>query len=924
MPNRRFVLVALWAVMACSVQPSSAFADEREQFFETHIRPLLAKRCFECHGDKKQESSVRLDHKSMVMGNTTETALIQPGKVDESRLWQVVKYDDSDIQMPPEAPLPEDEKEMLKLWIEQGAYWPEETSPAPAARGGIPRNSDGSINFVEAVAQHWAYRPIENVPVPAGADGMSSIDRFLSASLSEAGLSFSEPAPRETLIRRLKMDLHGVPPTFDEVQAFVQDTRPDALERLVDELLASPLYGQRWGRHWLDLARYADTKGYVFTENRFYPFSYTYRDYVVNALNEDKPYNEFVKEQLAADHLGLPEGDPRLAALGFLTVGPRFLNREPDIIDDRIDVVTRGLMGMTVACARCHDHKYDPIPTKDYYSLYGVFQSSYEPEQGPLLGKVDENAPQLRSFYEERKKREQAIADYITQSHAELLQQSVDKLEDLIPAAAVSMKLVDAQTDLQPKHGAPREKLVAHWKNLIEKRIQQNDPIFIAWSRLMAVPEDALKSPDHEVLKSLQEDPQVPEIFKDALRTSPPQSHLDVARLYARLLHEVSEEWKQLQTQTPPAESLPDAQRELLRKILVGTDSNMDLKLEGDSPLFERDQRDRIRELRKQVAEWDATSPDAPPRAMVMLDKDQPVQPAVFVRGDPNRRGDVIDRHAPRILEPAAEKPFTRGSGRLELAEKIVSDDNPLTARVLVNRVWMRHFGTALVGTASDFGSRAEEPTHPELLDHLAWTFIHEDHWSLKSLHRRILLSQAYLQSSSDRPEARKIDPENRLLWRQNRQRMDFEAMRDAMLQVAGQLNDGLTGRPFNIEEHPNTPRRTIYAQIDRNNLPGLFRTFDFPSPDSSSPGRPLTTVPQQALFVMNSPFALTVAEQLAADVRSRSSETTEQARLLIERVYARPAKPEEVKALGQYLESHPLEQLGQAVMMSNEFLFVD
>lgn len=927
MPNSLKFLLGLASLILMLSSNRSIRAEEQEKFFESKIRPLLAKHCFECHGEKKQESSIRLDRKSLVFGKSPQTDLVTPGKVEDSRLWQVVKYDEADIQMPPAGIMPDEDRNLLKVWIEQGAYWPDDPESNDPLKTGIPRNEDGSINFVEAVQQHWSYRPVQNVPVPEPKDPSvcrNDIDRFIAAKLDEAGLSFSPMASRETLIRRMKMDLHGVPPTYEEVQAFVQDADPAAIENLVDRLLESPLYGQRWGRHWLDVARYADTKGYVFTDNRFYPFSYTYRDYVIQAFNEDKPYNDFIREQLAADHLGLPEKDPRLAALGFLTVGPRFLNREPDIIDDRIDVVTRGLMGMTVACARCHDHKYDPIPTKDYYSLYGVFQSSYEPPEGPLVGEVDMENPHVKSFYEERNKREQEVQDFITKTHNELLQRAMDQMDDLIPVAARSMKLISDETDLQLKHGNPREKLVDHWKKFIERRLKENDPVFLAWKELMAAEEPLLAQPDSAPVRSVLENPHVPAPTRTELETSPPRSRLDVARMYARLFVSVRGEWLELQKQEQPPEALPDADREKIRQVLFGAGSASDLPVADRSPLFERDQFDQINRLRKKVKDWDAESPHAPPRAMALLDKEKPVKPVVFVRGDPNRRGDPVERHAPRILDPQEEKPFTKGSGRLELAEKIVSPENPLTARVLVNRVWGWHFGNPIVSTTSDFGSRAEEPSHPELLDYLAWSFMHEDNWSLKRLHRRILLSTAYLQASEDRPEARAVDSENRLLWRQNRQRLDFESMRDSMLSVSGLLDPTLGGRSFNVEASDSPPRRTVYAQIDRNNLPGLLRTFDYPSPDSSSPGRPITSVPQQALYAMNSGFVSRVSTKLAEEVRSKHSDVPEQVRAIVQRVYARDPEPHEAELMQTYLQSHPLEHLAQALLMTNEFLFVD
>lgn len=902
-------------------------ADEREQFFESQIRPLLARHCFECHGEKKQESDVRLDRKAFVMKEGAAGPLIVPGKLADSRLWQVIQYEELDVQMPPRGKLPAAELALIKQWIEQGAYWPDDGDAASAhGEGGIPRHADGSIDFVEASASHWAYRPVSNPPVPARTSPHSrtTVDDFVQASLSDAGLSFSPLASRETLIRRMSMDLLGVPPRYEEVQEFVQDQHPDAIARLIDRYLASPLYGQRWGRYWLDIARYADTKGYVFTDNRYFPYSYTYRDYVIRALNEDTPYDQFIVEQLAADRLGLPENDPRLSAMGFLTLGPRFLNREPDIIDDRIDVVCRGLMGMTIGCARCHDHKYDPIPSTDYYSLYGVFNSSYEPEMPPLIGEVDESSPGYQKFAAELKKREQDLSDYITKSHQELLQLATDHVVDCLPAAAKSQGLIPKDTPLKTPHGEQRAKIVEHWKKFIASRVAAKDPVFLPWNSLMSVPDAELSKDPAARLSAVASESKAPGCLLAALQQSPPQSHLEVANVYGRLFEQIAEEWKQLQQQQPPPQQLPDADRDVIRKVLFGPGSISDLPGSENSPLFERDQHDKLRQLHAKITEWCATSPDAPPRAMVLLDKAQPVNPVVFLRGDPRRRGPAVKRHSPRILEPEAEQPFTQGSGRLELARAIASTSNPLTARVLVNRVWSHHFGAGIVSTASDFGTRGNTPTHPELLDHLAWTFMHEDGWSLKALHRRILLSHVYLQQSIDRPEARGIDPENRLLWRQNRQRLDFEALRDCLLAVSGQLDDRLEGRPVNLEATPYSQRRTVYGLIDRNNLPGLLRTFDFPAPDASSPGRPQTTVPQQSLFMMNSPFVQFISQRLAEEIRGHSSETSEQIRQLIREVLSRNASPDEAARLESYLSGHPLDQLSQALLMTNEFMFID
>ncbi len=920
------ILPALFGILLAA-SSATAQAGPDEEYFETNIRPLLAKRCFDCHGEKKQESDVRMDRKAAVMGTGSNAPLVLPGKVDGSRLWQVIQHAADDVQMPPKEKMPAEELAVIRTWIERGAYWPEETHQT-LAHIGQPRHPDGSYNFTEAVKQHWAYQKVANVPVPEPVDQSSCrtpIDRFLAIQLEEKKLQFSPLAAREKLIRRIAVDLTGVPPTFAEVQAFVADQSPDAIERIIDRYLASPQYGERWGRHWLDVARYADTKGYVFTDNRFYPYSYTYRDYVVKALNDDVPYNQFVLEQLAADRLGYDENDPRLAALGFLTVGNRFLNRVPDIIDDRIDVVTRGLMGMTVACARCHDHKYDPIPTADYYALYGVFNSSFEPEMGPIVGTVDEANPEYQKFVEELKKREKELSDFIDSNHQNLTAQLTDRSADCLLGASHLLNLI-------PKEGIPyadkepRIKLQERWKACIEQQLKQKEvsPVWIPWKTLMSIPDAELAANSEAKLKPILENDKIPPQLRECLKAAAPKSHLQVAQAYGSCFSQIVAEWKKGLEQSPPLEALADANQEQLRKSLFGPGSVTDIPGGEASPLFERDQRDRIRVLKAKINDWYAQSAGAPARAMVMFDKEKPANSPIFQRGDPNRRGDVVTRHAPRILQPEAEQPFKEGSGRLELAKVIIAESNPLTARVIVNRVWAHHFGAGLVDSSSDFGSRASQPTHPELLDYLAWTFVHDDKWSLKSLHRRIMLSHAYLQESVEIPSASKVDPQNILLWRQNRQRLDFEGMRDSMLAVSGQLNDVIGGRPMQLDSDQLKQRRTLYALIDRNNLPGLFRTFDYPSPDASSPGRPLTTVPQQALYFMNSPFVQSVSETLAEQIRQQSSEPSGQSELLVQRVFSRRASQEEVTLLANYLEKHPLEQLAQALLMTNEFMFID
>ena len=732
---------------------------EAAEFFEKRVRPVLAEHCLGCHGAKESKVGLRLDTRAGLLKGSDFGPVIVPGDPAKSLLIQAVRYE-GDIKMPPKpkAKLPDEAIEALTAWVKMGAPWPE-TGPVAA-----DPNAD-------AWKKHWAFQPVKLPALPAVKDTAwpaSPIDFFILAKLEAKGMTPAPPADRRTLIRRASFDLIGLPPTPAEVDAFVSDPAPDAYERLIDRLLADPRYGERWGRYWLDVARYANERGYVGVNvDRTYPFAYTYRDWVIRAFNDDLPYDQFLIQQLAADQLPLGADTRPLAAMGFLTVGRRFLNNPHDIIDDRIDVVTRGMLGLTVTCARCHDHKYDPIPTRDYYSLYGVFASSREPDELPLL-------------------------------------------------------------------------------------------------------EPFTRGPGYE-----------------------------------------------------------EFQKELAR-------------LEEEKARFEREneqmRKERPREFREKIKPFDnkikrlhATHPAAPPRGMVLVDLPQPVTPRVFVRGNARNPGPEVPRQFLGVLAGEKREPFQHGSGRLELARAIASPDNPLTARVLVNRVWLHHFGAGLVRTPSDFGLRSEPPSHPELLDWLAARFV-ADGWSIKKLHRLIMLSSTYRQASDGNPAYARTDPDNLLLGRMNRRRLDFEALRDSLLFVAGQLDPTMGGQAVDLVKPPLSRRRTVYGFIDRQNLPGMYRTFDFASPDTHSPQRYVTTVPQQALFLMNSPFVLEQARALVArpDVQART-DPAERIGHLYRLLFGRPATPDEVAAARGFLASAadqagltPWEKYAQVLLLTNEFAFVD
>ncbi|MAT14820.1 MAG: hypothetical protein CMJ46_06065, partial [Planctomyces sp.] len=833
-----WIPLSLCLLFAVATSAARAETDSAQaEFFEKSIRPLLLKHCAECHGDKKQEMGLRFDNGSFIKGNEDYPEMVVTETPDDSRLMQVIIYSDSDIQMPPAGKMSDEEIGLIRHWIANGAYWPETEMQSGPKLG-------GPYDFAKLREEHWAYRPVDNPAPPEVAHAervKTSVDNFVIKKLEDEGLMLSPAADKRTLIRRLKFDLLGLPPTYEEVQAFEQNESPEAYAELVEEYLAAPGYGQRWGRHWLDVARYADTKGYVFTAEPRYGFSYTYRDYVIEAFNSDKPYDQFLIEQLAADALELEEPKKELAAMGFLTLGRRFRNNKHDIIDDRIDVVTRGLMGMTVGCARCHDHKYDPIPTEDYYSLYGVFDSCHEPDE-PDLPVIGEPLDQVA--HEQYKTELARLADELHKFE----QEEVRKLEHEVRHHVVAylLKNITGGADVPAEYASayekhePRGSLINRWNDYLKKQ-DPSHPIWEAWMTLSKLKPEELQQKSADEIKQLLQAGSSNPVITASLSNRNITSMYDVALAYGEVFRQTEASWREQQDKST---GLADASRESLRQELYGAGTPFDLNYDQWKGEFDRAVRNQQRNHISKQDKLRATSPGAPPRAMVLLDNAKPTEPVVFVRGVAGRRGDQVPRQFFKILEGEDRQPFSQGSGRLELAKKIASADNPLTARVFVNRVWMLHFGNGIVRTPSDFGARSDPPTHPELLDHLAAQFV-ANGWSVKNLHRLIVNSATYRQSGEPNAEARAIDPENRLLWRMPRRRLEFEAMRDAMLAAADKLDSKHGGTGVDLE---TSNRRTVYGFVNRNNFPTLFRVFDVASPDVSTPKRPQTTVPQQAL----------------------------------------------------------------------------
>ncbi|MFL5246162.1 MAG: PSD1 and planctomycete cytochrome C domain-containing protein [Gemmataceae bacterium] len=915
------------APLSGSEPKSPIITPQQIEFFESRVRPVLIENCFSCHGPKKQMAGLRLDSLAALLKGGDDGPVVKPGLPDDSLLIQAIRQV-GDLKMPPKKKLKTEEAESLAAWVTMGVPWPDSAQSKDA----------------EAGRKHWAFQPVRNPKAPQVKDGQwprSPIDRFILTRLEEKKLAPSAPADRRTLLRRVTFDLIGLPPTPDEITAFEKDVSADAYAKVVDRLLASPHYGERWGRHWLDVARYADTKGYVFFEESEYPWAYTYRDYVVRSFNEDLPYDQFIVQQLAADRLDLGKDRRPLTALGFLTVGGHFMSNPHDIIDDRIDVVTRGLMGLTVTCARCHDHKFDPIPTKDYYSLYGVFASSVEPRVPPVFADPPAT-PAYEAFAKELKSREGKLAAFLKSKQDEVSNAAKTRVAEYLLAAhslrdrpkTEDFMLIADGGDLNPA-------MVIRWQAYLNRTRKKHHPVFAPWHAFAALAEREFADKASAICLALasQKDPERPinDLVAKAFMEKPPQSLAEVAQRYADLLNATEKLWQEsvkraADTHGAPPASLPDPIREELRQVFHGADAppNLTAGLFNSLDLLpDRPSQAKLDELRKAVDQWRATGPGAPPRAMVLEDAPVSFEPRVFLRGNPNQLGDAVPRQFCEVLSGSKRTPFKEGSGRLELARAIADKNNPLTARVLVNRVWMHHFGAGLVRTPSDFGLRSDPATHPELLDYLATYFV-EHGWSIKKLHRHILLSAVYQQKSDDRPEPQRLDPSNRLLWKMNRRRLDFEATRDALLAVSGKLDRTIGGPSVKDIFAPAATRRTLYGYVDRLKVPGLYRSFDYPGADATNPQRDQTTVPQQALFMMNNPFVIECCKSLRERLDVESVKETEEKVCHIYRLlYGRPPAKEELVLAQDFLTKDKDPTLGwqrliQALIMSNEFSFLD
>lgn len=883
-------------VFVCNLKADKSADD----FFERSIRPVLIERCIFCHGGEVKKGGLRLDSKKAILEGGNGGVIVDNVDVNKSRLIKAIKHD-GQLKMPRDKSLSQVEIRAFEKWVALGLPWPE------------------SLNIksydLNSKKKHWAFiHPSETIKRLE--DGINSVDNFIQKKQLENLIKGSGIAENRILMRRLKMDLHGVAPSSSEIADFDNDKSPNAYEKLVDRLLASPRYGERWARHWLDIARYADNKGYVFFEDKNYPWAWTYRDYVINALNTNLPYNQFIIEQIAADQIQLAD-KKSLSAMGFLTVGGHFMGNTHDVIDDRIDVMTRGLMGLTVSCARCHDHKFDPVPTSDYYSMYGILRSSMEPMVPPLYGSEPSNE-EYKRFSKELASKEKKLHEFVHGKHKELVDQARVRAGDYLFAAyksgnqppADDFMLLADKGDLNPA-------MIARWRAFLERMKRKNDPTWTHWHRYSELAEKDFSIAASNLKPLDSSNPIVAKAF-----ASPPKSMKEVAATYGKLLSDAEKQWLSLGTGKP----LEDSNQEMIRLALYGPNSPADAPLALDWGFLDLfPDRGTQAEYKSIIKDLETQALKGPARSMVLLDSKTLYDPVVFIRGQPNRIGEKVPRRFLGVLDQV-QMPFKTGSGRLDLAKSIASNLNPLTARVFVNHVWAHYFGKGLVSTPGDFGARGDSPTHPELLDWLAVKFI-ENNWNIKELHKTIVTSSVYKQSSMDNEENLKIDPENKLLWRQNRKRLDFESFHDSVLEISGILDQKMEGPSVPVMGGKN--RRAVYGYIDRLDFPSILATFDIPNPASSSVERNFTTVAPQALFLMNGPFVREAARKFCnQELIKNLKSNDEKIEAIISSIFCRKPSDAEKMRIRQFLASSndrdSLLDLVHGLFLVNEFSFID
>jgi len=913
----------------------SAPAANTPEFFEARVRPVLAANCYDCHADERM-GGLRLDSREALLKGGRSGAALVPGDPDKSLIIQAVLQTSDKLKMPKGGRLRPDEIAALTEWVQAGAPWFNTAAPTATTTAADPAVAASAAPAAPAYVikpeqrAFWSFQPLGHTPAPAVSHASwakSDIDRFILARLEKEGLAPVGAADKRTLLRRATLDLTGLPPTPEEIEAFEHDATPDAFAKVVDRLLASPRYGEAWGRMWLDVARYGeddyrslDPKGRGLNP---YPNAYLYRDWVIKAFNDDMPYDQFVRAQLAGDLLKDESARARtLPALGFMGLGPWYYDNgavevtRADERHDRVDVVSRGFLGLTVGCARCHDHKYDAIPTSDYYSLAGVFLNTsyreYPLAPKDVVAEYDQNDKKIEKkekLLEEFTKIESTqLAETLALQAAKYMAaawkvtgEPKEEIAKVVDAEKLDYELFDRWIKFLAKpprfypyltkwqamikaggSAAEAKTLADEFQALLldvmfeKKEIKDENDIIIAKALAGTKKKEPGKLPSDFVTN----DDFCPNCGLE-LKSLPVDRNSLWTDVFVRDLQEGYD----------PAQAFDS----LKPGLLVFRKWGLERQLSADRRRYVEALRTEVETLRK-------AQPPKYPFVHGVGDVDKPVNLKVSRRGSPYNLGAETPRHFLSILSESEPVAFTQGSGRLELADAILR--TPLAARVIVNRIWKQHFGTGLVDTPSNFGVAGERPTHPELLDYLAQRFI-DQKLSIKALHRDIMLSAVYQSSAEDNTANFEKDSGNRLYWRVDRRRMTAEQVRDSVLFVAGAL-DTKQGGP-SIPLTPLVDRRTVYGKVSRYKLDDYLQLFDFPSPNLSAEKRFTTSVPLQRLFFMNSDFMQQQGERLARLVESEpdnAARIRKAYRLILGRA---PTEPE-VKAGLTFLTTEPMK----------------
>lgn len=891
------------------------------EFFESKIRPLLVEHCYECHSGTELNGGLSLESRvALLRGGNTGPAIALGSNASESLLIRAIEYKSEHLQMPPSGRLTDQQIGLLRDWIARGA-------PDPR----VGPETDGSQSkpiaglSLEQGKQFWSFKPMSN-PVPPQVSDMTwvqtPVDNFVRSKLDEHSLVPADYADRRTIIRRVTLGLTGLPPSPEEVAEFEQDDSPTAYEDLVERLLASPQYGVRWGRHWLDVARYADSNG--LDENIAFGNAWRYRDYVIKSFNEDKSFREFLIEQIAGD-LAPYANEETKTATGFLALGARVL-AEPDVeklfmdtIDEQLDTVGKVFMGMSIGCARCHDHKFDPLTQHDYYALAAIFKGtrSFADERYGAIKywyehefAVAEDSEKLKAVEADIAATKQAAASYKAEAYESIRKSSRAKAADYLAAAArlpLGSTLGVVERVALPLGLHPR---ILHYCR-IHLENQKDSEFFRKW---------------HELAGDT-----------DAIRLH-----------YSQLFSEVDAAWEQAQTATPPSQTLSDPRLEQARLARLDAAGFLAIPPQPEHALDPASLA-KYYELMEVARKIESSAQDR--RGAMGVNESVAIQSIpIHIRGSHLNLGQSVQRGFPKVMQWSEVAPIfpDNASGRWELANWLTDTSHPLTARVIVNRVWGWHFGRGLVSSTENFGVQGERPTHPELLDWLARRFIASG-WSVKELHRLILLSSTYRMSSAHQhvTEYNSLDPENRLLWKFPIRRLDAEQSRDVVLATCGRLDLRLNGKSVPLRNRQfvfdhtsidhtkyDSLRRATYLPIIRNNLYTWLEQFDYPDPTMPTGNRNQTTVAPQSLLLMNNPLVLESADVLADRILSRYSDNTIRLDQVFRVLLGRPPSETESESCLRYLQKAgdgtDLEiirkswvSLVQALMASNDFLYV-